>query len=184
MDLEGNLGVAHDRLGDATSVSLLDAAKPVGGRELSGLVLRMSLELPTLDLELALQELRLRGHRDVLPRRHGKRARDEARQPGEQDDRRDRVRTRNPEDQRDVGEQAVADAEDRRACGPTLKITVVGPFVRLSELARLTGRSNRLCHMEKYAEVSRCGTFSAPDGSSGSRRKRGVARSSGWRGSR
>ena len=82
-------GFLHDRLGDATRVGLLDAAKPVDGGELSGLVLRMALELATLDLELALQELRLRRHRDVLPGRHGERARDQARQPGEQDDRRD-----------------------------------------------------------------------------------------------
>ena len=182
VDLERDLRVAHDRLGDATCVGLLDAAKPVDGRELSGLVLRVALQLATLDLQLALQEFRLRGHRDVLPRRHREGAGDQARQPGEQDDRRDGVRAGNPEDQRDVGEQAVADAEDGGACGTTLEIAVVGLLVRLTDSpASSTGAT--VCAMEKVCrrfEIRRASLRMEV----GSRRRGDAARSSGWRGSR
>ena len=60
VNLEGDLGVLHQRLRDAARIGLLDTALAVDGRKLAGLGLRVTLDLAALDLELALQQLRLR----------------------------------------------------------------------------------------------------------------------------
>src|SRR6202035_1894824 len=104
---------------------------------------------------------------------------DEARQSGKQDHGGKRIRTGDAEDQRDIGEQAVADAEDGGARRATLEIAVVGTFMRQTVLARPRG-GNALGHRDSMP-TSR---YSASPAWRGSSRRCGAARSSGWRGSR
>ena len=108
----------------------------------------MALQLTAFDLQLALQELGLRRHRHVLAGSHRERPRDQARQSGEQDHGGKRIRTGDTEDQRDIGEQAVADAEHRGARGATLEIAVVRTFMRQTVLAGPADRGNPLGHKD------------------------------------
>ncbi len=125
MHLERDHRIAHDGLGNAPSVCLVNPPKAVHRSKLLGLRLGMALQLGALDFELALQELGLRRHRDVLTGGHRESTGDQSGEAGEQHHRGRRVGGGDPEDQRDVGEQAVADPENRRARGAALEVPMV-----------------------------------------------------------
>ena len=102
-----------------------NAAKAIDSSQFSGFGFRVTLQFAALDLEFALQQLGLRGHRHVFARRHREGTGDQTRKSGEHDDRWQRVRSGDPEDQRDVGEEPVADAEHGCSCRTALEIAVV-----------------------------------------------------------
>ena len=87
----------------------------------------MARDLAALDVELVLEQLRLRRHGYVLAGCHGECAGHHAGEAGEAHHARRRSRPGDAEDQRDVGEQPVADAEHRGARRPTLHIAVMRP---------------------------------------------------------
>ena len=103
-------------------------------RELRRLALGAVAERPALHLELALHQLALGRHGEVLAGRHGEGARDEAGHAGQAHDRRPRVGTGHAQDQGDVGDQAVADPEDGRPGAATPDVPVV--VVRARSRAR------------------------------------------------
>src|SRR4029077_109818 len=98
--LESHHRVLHDRLGNPPGVGLLNPTEAIDSGKLARLGFGMAFELPALDLELALEQLGLRRHRNELPRSHRERSRYEACEPREQHDRRRRACAGDTEDQR------------------------------------------------------------------------------------
>ena len=92
--LQREVGVTHHLLGELASTIGVDATRLVDLRQLDRLDVRVAAQLPALDVELALEQLVLRLHRDVLTRCHRHRARDESRQTGEPHDPRAGIRRR------------------------------------------------------------------------------------------
>src|SRR5438105_11941915 len=125
MDVERHVRVTHDCRGNTARVVRLDAAALKGGGELACLRFRVALQLATLDVELVLEQLLLRRHGHELARGHGEGAGDKTGEPGEPDDAGGGTGAGHPEDERDVGEQAVADSEDGSPRGAPLDIAVV-----------------------------------------------------------
>ena len=95
-----------------------EALGHVQGGQLALLLVGHRLELGALELDLALEQLALALHRDVLARGHRERAREQARDPGQQDEVRLARGARDAHHQRQVGHQAVRDAEDDRPQRP------------------------------------------------------------------
>ncbi len=80
--------------------------------------------------EQPLQQIDLRGHRDILAHRHRGRSRHQRSQAGELHHVRAHLRARHAEDERDVGDQAVAHAQHRRAGRTALNLArLAGVFV-------------------------------------------------------
>src|SRR5207249_3321510 len=93
--------------------------------QLLPLEVRVAAQLARLHRQLALEQLALRLHRDVLPRRHRHRPSDE---PGEARQAHEgpcAAATGDPEDQGHVGDEPVADTEDSRPRRTALDVAVV-----------------------------------------------------------
>ena len=93
--------------------------------ELALLGARALAQRLALDVELALEQLALGLHRDVLAGGHGEGPGHQAGQPGQPDDRARRVGTGDAQDQRDVGDQPVADPEHGGPGPAALHVPVV-----------------------------------------------------------
>ena len=98
-----------------TASSAREAALLVDAHEDQPLALAVLPELARLELELGVEQLVLRPHGDVLAHGHREGAREQARDARDDDRLVVRGRTRDAHHQRQVGDQAVAAAEDGRA---------------------------------------------------------------------
>ena len=165
MDIQGDVRVAHDRGGNAVRIVGFDAAALEGGGELARLRFRMTFQLATLDVELVLEQLLLRRHGDELASGHREGAGDEAGEPGEPDDAGGGAGTGHPEDERDVGEQAVADAEHGRPRSASLDVAMVRVHAVVSGQAlRHVGSQvhpGQRCHTRERRRIHFAGARSA-----------------------
>ena len=123
--LQGELGVLHDLVDHVAGHGGVDAPSHVHAPELGRLALGAAVERPALHLELALHQLALGGHGEVLAGRHGEGAGDQPGHPGQAHDRPAGVGAGHAEDQGDVGDQAVADPEDGRPGPATPDVAVL-----------------------------------------------------------
>ena len=125
MGLERQIGILHHLVDHLPGHAGVDATTHVHAAQLGRLTLGAMAERPPLDIELAFHQLTLGGHGEVLPRGHGERAGDQPGHPGQSDNGRAGVGPGDAHDQRDIGDQAVADPEDRRPGSTTAHVTVV-----------------------------------------------------------
>ena len=88
--------------------SLAESLRAVDGGQLGLFLLGHGLELGLLEGDLALVELALRLHRDVLAGGHAERAREQAGDAGQEDEPRLCRRARDAHHEREVAHQAVA----------------------------------------------------------------------------
>ena len=79
----------------------------------------------SLDIELPVEELPLRRHRDVFSSSHGERPGKEARKACQTHIARPRLSAENTKDQRHIGHKAVAHPEHRSASGARLDVAVM-----------------------------------------------------------
>ena len=138
MRLERDLGVPHDLVDQLRGQARIEPPALVDGRELPTLGLGRPAERLPLDVELALEELALGLHREVLAGGHRERPGDQPGEPGQPDDRPARMGAGDAEDQRDVRDETVAHPEDRGpgAAGADVAVVVdVGPL-RLDRTVR------------------------------------------------
>src|SRR5262249_28753534 len=112
-------------LGELTGAVGIDPTRLIDLRELDRLDMRIAVQLAALDIELTLQELVLRLHRDVLTGGHRDGARDETGESGEPHDPGAGIGAGDAEDQRDVRHQAVADAEHRGSSAAAANVTMM-----------------------------------------------------------
>ena len=105
-------------MGDRPGLVLAEPLGPVDGGHLGLLLLGHRLQFGALERDLALEQLALALHRDVFAGGHAERTGEQARDPGEQDEvvgcRGLTGRTNHAHHEREVADQAVADAEDDR----------------------------------------------------------------------
>src|SRR2546427_8786074 len=102
-------------MGDRPRLVRREAPRPEDARELRLLLLGHHLELGPLEGDLALEQLALAAHRDVLAGGHAEGPREETGDPGEEHEPRlTRRRAGHAHDEREVAHEAVADAEDDR----------------------------------------------------------------------
>ncbi len=132
--LQCELGILHHLIGQLLGEGPVDAASFIDRHELVALVLGPVVQRGPLHLELALHQLALGPHGDELAGRHRERAGDEAGHAGQSDEGAAGVRTRHAQDQRDVGDQPVAQAEDGGPVPPARDVAVVMAEVRLGRL--------------------------------------------------
>jgi hypothetical protein len=109
--------------------------------ELAQLAFGTPFDLAALDLDLALEELALRPHGDVLAGRHGKGAAEEACQSGEADEAGGGAGAGDPEHEGGVRDETVADAEHCGAGASAADIAVVVLGLRRVVSARARARS-------------------------------------------
>ena len=137
--VERPLRILEQPGGDRLSLTLREPLSPIEGGHLGLLLLRHCLELGALEGDLALEQLALGLHRDVLARRHAERASQEPGDPGEQDE-----ATLVPgcpgdaHDEREVAHEAVADPENHRAQDPGPP-RAVPPFAGSNVVGRAEG---------------------------------------------
>ena len=129
--LERQLRVRHDLVHHVAGHLGIDPPLLVYAAQLVGLPGGALFERHPLDLELALHELALRRHGEVLARRHGEGARHQPGHADQADDVTSGAGARHTEHQRDVGDQAVAQPEHRR---PRSSTPDVAMLVRLGEI--------------------------------------------------
>ena len=90
----------------------------------SPLVLGIVADGLSFDVQLPQHQLGLRPHRDVLPGGHRERAGDQTGDAGKTNSADGGVGTGHAEDEGDIGDQAVADAEDGGAGSAPLQVPV------------------------------------------------------------
>ena len=116
----------------------------------------------SLDVELTKHQLGLRPHGDVLPRGHGEGTGDQTGDAGQADGSYRGMGAGHAEDEGDVGDQAVADAEDRGAGSSPLQVpvTMVG-----GHIGQRTDRHSEeaLNFRPRTASVAGPGWSSGPD---------------------
>ena len=119
--LQRPLRVLEEAVGDRPGLVLPEPLGPVDGGHLGLLFLGHRLQFGPLERDLALEQLALALHRDVLAGGHAERAGEQARDSGEQDEvvRRRRLTRRadHAHHEREVADQSVADPEDDRPEG-------------------------------------------------------------------
>ena len=130
--VQGVLRVGRDLRRDLVGQVRLHPLPAERGGQFAPLRLGVVLQLVPLLADLGLDQLVLRGDRDVLAGRHGERAGGQPGQPGEHDQVRGGAGGAHPgahaSDQRDVGDQPIHGAEDRRAEPATGNVLVLVPM--------------------------------------------------------
>ncbi len=140
--LEGQLGVLHDLVHHVAGDGGGDTALLVHAEELLRLAFGTLREGLSFHIELALEELALGRHGEVLPRPHGEGAGDQTRHPDQPDDLAPGTGARDAEHQRDVGDQAVAQPENGRSRPTAPDITML---VELELIGHFHKRSDPRC---------------------------------------
>src|SRR3990172_1942734 len=115
--VQRHLRVLHQPRRRRLRLLLRKALRLVDERQLALFLLRGCLKLAPLQLDLALEQLALGAHGDILASAHGEGAGEEARDAGQEHELPLRLRAREPHDERHVGDEAIADAEDAGAQG-------------------------------------------------------------------
>ena len=123
--LERSLRIGHHLAGDLGGELGGDAATLVDPDELPELPLGSAVDLLTLEFELALEQLGLSLHRDVLAGGHRERAAEKPGQARQLHHSHGRIRARHAEDQRDVRHEPVTDPEDGGSCAAPLDVAMV-----------------------------------------------------------
>ena len=134
--LEGEIGIPHHLDRELVGHVRVDPPTLVDGRQLSPLVLGIVADGLSFDVQLPLHQLGLGPHGDVLPRRHRERPGDQTGDAGQSNRAHRRMGAGHAQDQGDVGDQAVADAEDGGAGSAPLQVavTVVGHIEQRTEV--------------------------------------------------
>jgi hypothetical protein len=115
VDAQGLLRVHGKLARDLVSQLRVHAARLVHCSQLNLFVGRVVLEFVAFLVDLGVDQLVLRGHRHELARGHRRRAGRQPGQAGEHDRAMRAAAAADSGDQRNVGDQAVHGAEDRRA---------------------------------------------------------------------
>ena len=122
--LEGQLRIRHDLVHHVPRHFGIDAPLLVHAPQLEGLALGALAQRDALDFELALHELALCRHGEVLPRSHGERTGHQTGHADQPYDLAPRAGSGHAQHERDVGDQPVAQSEHGRPGAPTADIAV------------------------------------------------------------
>ena len=122
--LESQLRIRHDLVHHVPRHFGIDAPLLVHAPQLEGLALGALAQRDALDFELALHELALCRHGEILPDSHGERTGHQTGHADQPYDLAPRAGSGHAQHERDVGDQPVAQSEHRRPGAPTADIAV------------------------------------------------------------